>query len=223
MVVLGNSWDKLLAEEFTKEYYLELRKKLVQEYRTRTIYPAMENIFNALKFTAYEDVKVLILGQDPYHGPNQAHGLCFSVQKGIDKPPSLKNMFKELESDLGIKAPSHGCLTDWTKQGILLLNTVLTVRESEPNSHKNLGWTIFTDRIIELLNDREEPVIFVLWGRNAMDKLPLITNSRHFVLTAAHPSPLSASRGFLGCKHYSKINEILRSMGKSPVDWQISE
>ena len=223
MVNLGNSWDKLLAEEFTKEYYLDLRKKLAQEYKTRTIYPAMENIFNALKYTAYEDVKVLILGQDPYHGPNQAHGLCFSVQKGIDKPPSLKNMFKELESDLGIKAPSHGCLTDWTKQGILLLNTVLTVREGEPNSHKNFGWTIFTDRVIELLNDREEPVIFVLWGRNAMDKLPLITNSRHFVLTAAHPSPLSASRGFLGCRHYSKINEILRSMGKAPIDWQISE
>lgn len=223
MVNLGNSWDKLLAEEFTKEYYLDLRKKLAQEYKTRTIYPTMENIFNALKYTAYEDVKVLILGQDPYHGPNQAHGLCFSVQKGIDKPPSLKNMFKELESDLGIKAPSHGCLTDWTKQGILLLNTVLTVREGEPNSHKNFGWTIFTDRVIELLNDREEPVIFVLWGRNAMDKLPLITNSRHFVLTAAHPSPLSASRGFLGCRHYSKINEILRSMGKAPIDWQISE
>ena len=223
MVNIGNSWDKLLAEEFSKEYYQELRKKLAHEYRTRTIYPAMENIFNALKYTAYEDVKVLLLGQDPYHSPNKAHGLCFSVQKGIDKPPSLKNMFKELESDLGIKAPSHGCLTDWTKQGVLLLNTVLTVREAEPNSHKNLGWTIFTDRVIELLNQREDPVVFVLWGRNAIDKLPLITNSRHFVLIAAHPSPLSASRGFLGCRHYSKINEILQSMGKSPIDWQISE
>ena len=223
MVVLGNSWDKLLADEFGKDYYQNLRKKLAEEYRTRTVYPAMENIFNALKYTSYEDVKVLILGQDPYHGPGQAHGLCFSVQKGVQKPPSLKNMFKELESDLGIVAPSHGCLTDWAKQGILLLNTVLTVREGEPNSHKGLGWTIFTDRIIELLNDREEPVIFVLWGRNAIDKLPLITNSRHYVLTAAHPSPLSASRGFLGCKHYSKINEILCSMGKRPIDWKISE
>lgn len=223
MVVLGNSWDKLLADEFSKDYYHNLRKKLAEEYRTRTVYPAMENIFNALKYTSYEDVKVLILGQDPYHGPGQAHGLCFSVQKGVQKPPSLKNMFKEFESDLGIVAPSHGCLTDWAKQGILLLNTVLTVREGEPNSHKNLGWTIFTDRIIELLNDREEPVIFVLWGRNAIDKLPLITNSRHYVLTAAHPSPLSASRGFLGCKHYSKINEILCSMGKKPIDWKISE
>lgn len=223
MVSLGNSWDKLLAEEFNKEYYLNLRKTLAEEYKTRTIYPKMDDIFNALKFTAYEDVKVVILGQDPYHGKGQAHGLCFSVQKGIQKPPSLKNMFKELESDLNIKAPSHGCLTEWAKQGILLLNAVLTVREGEPNSHKKLGWTIFTDKIIEILNERQEPVIFVLWGKNAIDKLPLITNTRHYVLTAAHPSPLSASRGFLGCKHYSKINEILKSMGKTPIDWQISE
>lgn len=223
MVKLGNSWDMLLADEFSKDYYQELRKKLAQEYRTHTIYPAMENIFNALKYTSYEDVKVLMLGQDPYHGPNQAHGLCFSVQKGVDKPPSLKNMFKELESDLGITPPTHGCLTDWAKQGILLLNTVLTVREGEPNSHKKLGWTIFTDRIIQLLNERPDPVIFVLWGRNALEKLPLITNNHHYVLSAAHPSPLSASRGFFGCKHYSKINEILVSMGKSPIDWRISE
>lgn len=223
MVNIGNSWDNLLKEEFQKEYYQVLRKNLAQEYKTRTIYPAMENIFNALKYTSFEDVKILLLGQDPYHGPNQAHGLCFSVQKGVDKPPSLKNMFKELESDLGIKAPSHGCLTDWAKQGVLLLNTVLTVREGEPNSHKKLGWTIFTDKIIELLNEREDPVIFVLWGRNAIDKLPLITNTNHYVLTAAHPSPLSASRGFLGCKHYSKINNILASIGKEPIDWKISD
>ncbi len=223
MVNLGNSWDKLLAEEFSKDYYQELRKKLAAEYKTRTIYPAMDNIFNALKYTSYEDVKVLMLGQDPYHGPGQAHGLCFSVQKGVDKPPSLKNMFKELESDLGVTPPPHGCLTDWAKQGILLLNTVLTVREGEPNSHKKLGWTIFTDRIIELLNERTDPVIFVLWGRNALEKLPLITNTHHYVLSAAHPSPLSASRGFFGCKHYSKINEILTSMGKTPIDWKISE
>ena len=223
MVNIGNSWDNLLKEEFQKEYYQVLRKNLAQEYKTQTIYPAMENIFNALKYTSFEDVKVLLLGQDPYHGPNQAHGLCFSVQKGVDKPPSLKNMFKELESDLGIKVPSHGCLTDWAKQGVLLLNTVLTVREGEPNSHKKLGWTIFTDKIIELLNEREDPVIFVLWGRNAIDKLPLITNTNHYVLTAAHPSPLSASRGFLGCKHYSKINNILASIGKEPIDWKISD
>ncbi len=223
MVNLGNSWDELLKDEFAKDYYQNLRKVLANEYRTRTIYPAMENIFNALKYTAYEDVKVLILGQDPYHGPGQAHGLCFSVQKGVMLPPSLKNMFKELESDTGIKPPSHGCLTDWAKQGVLLLNTVLTVREGEPNSHKKLGWTIFTDRIIEILNERRNPVIFVLWGRNALEKLPLITNNHHFVLSAAHPSPLSASRGFFGCKHYSKINEILKSMGKAPIEWKISE
>ena len=223
MVSFNNSWDNLLSEEFSKDYYLELRRKLTAEYKTRTVYPAMENIFNALKYTSYEDVKVLLLGQDPYHGHGQAHGLCFSVQKGIDKPPSLKNMFKELKNDLDIDAPSHGCLTDWAKQGVLLLNTVLTVRDSEPNSHKNLGWITFTDRVIELLNEREDPVIFVLWGKNAQDKLPLITNSQHYVLTAAHPSPLSASRGFLGCKHYSKINEILKSTGKEPIDWRISE
>ena len=223
MVSFNNSWDDILKNEFSKEYYLELRKKLAAEYKTRTVYPAMENIFNALKYTSYEDVKVLLLGQDPYHGPGQAHGLCFSVQKGVDKPPSLKNMFKELKSDLGIDAPSHGCLADWAKQGVLLLNTVLTVREREPNSHKNLGWITFTNKVIEILNEREEPIIFVLWGKNAQDKLPLITNSRHYVLMAAHPSPLSASRGFLGCKHYSKINEILKSMGKSPIDWHISE
>lgn len=223
MVNIGNSWDELLKDEFLKDYYKTLRKNLVQEYKTHTIYPAMENIFNALKYTSYEDVKVVILGQDPYHGPNQAHGLCFSVQKGVQQPPSLKNMFKELESDLGIKPPSHGCLTEWAKQGVLLLNTVLTVRESEPNSHKKLGWTIFTDKIIELLNERDDPVIFVLWGKNAIDKLPLITNTNHYVLTAVHPSPLSASRGFFGCKHYSKINNILLSMGKQPIDWKIPE
>jgi len=223
MVKLGNSWDHYIGEEFDKDYYHELRQKLVYEYKNYTIYPAMDNIFNALKYTPFEDVKVLILGQDPYHGPNQAHGLCFSVQKGVDKPPSLKNMFKELESDLGIIPPSHGCLTDWARQGVLLLNTVLTVREGEPNSHKKLGWTIFTDKIIEVLNNREDPVIFVLWGKNAMEKIPFITNSHHYVLSAAHPSPLSASRGFFGCKHYSKINEILISMGKTPIDWKISE
>lgn len=223
MVNIGNSWDELLKEEFSKEYYVNLRKTLAAEYKTKTIYPAMENIFNALKYTSFEDVKVLLLGQDPYHGEGQAHGLCFSVQKGVVKPPSLKNMFKELQTDLGISSPSHGCLTSWAKQGVLLLNTVLTVREGEPNSHKEIGWTIFTDRIIELLNEREDPVIFVLWGKNAIDKLPLITNSNHYVLTAAHPSPLSASRGFFGCKHYSKINNILSSIGKEPIDWKIPE
>ncbi len=222
-MLIGNDWDALLKEEFEKEYYKKLRANLAEEYRTKTVYPQMENIFNALKYTAYSDVKVLLLGQDPYHGEGQAHGLAFSVQKGVQKPPSLKNMFKELESDLGIKAPSHGCLTDWTKQGVMLLNTVLTVREGEPNSHKSLGWTTFTDKVISLLNQREDPVIFLLWGRNAAEKLPLITENRHYVLSCAHPSPLSASRGFLGCKHYSKVNEILKRMEKPPIHWEISE
>ena len=222
-MLIGNDWDALLKEEFEKEYYKKLRANLAEEYRTKTVYPQMENIFNALKYTAYRDVKVLLLGQDPYHGEGQAHGLAFSVQKGVQKPPSLKNMFKELESDLGIKAPSHGCLTDWTKQGVMLLNTVLTVREGEPNSHKSLGWTTFTDKVISLLNQREDPVIFLLWGRNAAEKLPLITKNRHYVLSCAHPSPLSASHGFLGCKHYSKVNEILKRMEKPPIHWEISE
>ena len=203
---IGNDWDNFIGEEFEKDYYRTLREKLAEEYRTHTVFPAKENIFNALKFTPYSKVKVLLLGQDPYHGEGQAHGLAFSVQKGVQKPPSLMNIFKELNADLGILPPSHGCLTDWTKQGVMLLNTVLTVREGEANSHKNLGWTVFTDKIIETLNNREDPVIFLLWGRNAAEKLPLIKGNQHFVLSAAHPSPLSASRGFFGCRHFSKVN-----------------
>ena len=223
MITIGNEWDDYISGEFEKEYYITLREKLSEEYRTRTVYPAKENIFNALKFTPYSKVKVLLLGQDPYHGVGQAHGLAFSVQKGVAKPPSLLNIFQELSTDLGVVPPSHGCLTDWTTQGVMLLNTVLTVREGEANSHKNLGWTTFTDKIIGTLNAREDPVIFLLWGRNAADKLPLITGSQHFVLSAAHPSPLSASRGFFGCRHFSKVNEILTRLGKEPVNWQIAE
>ena len=223
MITIGNEWDDYIGGEFEKESYITLREKLSEEYRTRTVYPAKENIFNALKFTPYSKVKVLLLGQDPYHGAGQAHGLAFSVQKGVAKPPSLLNIFQELSTDLGVVPPSHGCLTDWTTQGVMLLNTVLTVREGEANSHKNLGWTTFTDKIIEILNAREDPVIFLLWGRNAADKLPLITGSQHFVLSAAHPSPLSASRGFFGCRHFSKVNEILTRLGKEPINWQIAE
>ena len=223
MITIGNEWDDYIGGEFEKEYYITLREKLSEEYRTHTVYPAKENIFNALKFTPYSKVKVLLLGQDPYHGAGQAHGLAFSVQKGVAKPPSLLNIFQELSTDLGVMPPSHGCLTDWTTQGVMLLNTVLTVREGEANSHKNLGWTTFTDKIIEILNAREDPVIFLLWGRNAADKLPLITGSQHFVLSAAHPSPLSASRGFFGCRHFSKVNEILTRLGKEPINWQIAE
>lgn len=221
MVNIGNEWDGLLRGEFEKEYYLKLRAFLAKEYKTRRIFPDMYDIFNALKYTSYSDVKAVILGQDPYHGEGQAHGLCFSVKKGVEPPPSLKNMFRELGDDIGMKAPSHGELTKWAKQGVLLLNTVLTVRQGEANSHKGMGWEIFTDRIIELLNEREKPVVFILWGANARCKKTLITNPVHRILEAAHPSPLSAYNGFFGCRHFSKTNEILNAMGEEPIDWVI--
>jgi uracil-DNA glycosylase len=221
MVSLNNDWDGLLKDEFKKDYYLELREFLKKEYRTQTIYPDMYKIFSALKHTACADVKVVILGQDPYHGPNQAHGMCFSVQPGIALPPSLVNIFKELESDLGCKIPNNGYLVPWADQGVLLLNTVLTVRAGQANSHKNMGWEIFTDRIIEIISAREKPLVFLLWGAPAKQKLEKIDVSRHIVFSAPHPSPLSASRGFFGCRHFSKANETLKSMGETPLDWQI--
>ena len=203
MVYLGNDWDSILADEWQKPYYLELRKFLKQEYSTQTVYPNMEDIFNALKLTSFEDTKVVIIGQDPYHGFGQAHGLCFSVKKGVVPPPSLKNIYKELHSDIGFQIPNHGELTSWAKQGVLLLNNVLTVREGSPNSHKGKGWEIFTDRVIGELNKKETPVVFLLWGANAQKKAEIITNPKHFKLLSVHPSPLSASRGFFGCKHFS--------------------
>lgn len=221
MVNLGNDWDEILKGEFDKEYYQQLRKFLISEYRTKTIYPKMENIFSALKLTSYEDTKVLILGQDPYHGPNQAHGLAFSVNPGVKIPPSLLNMYKELKDELGTYIPNNGYLIPWAKQGILLLNTALTVRAGEANSHANIGWEIFTDNIIRHLNEREESIIFVLWGNNARKKKNLITNKRHFILEGPHPSPLSASRGFFGCGHFKKINDILKNLGKEEINWQI--
>ncbi len=221
MVCLGNDWDELLKGEFEKEYYLKLRQFLKNEYSTRRIYPDMYNIFNALKSTAYADVKAVILGQDPYHGAGQAHGLCFSVQKGVAVPPSLVNIYKELHDDVGFVIPNHGNLTDWTKQGVLLLNTVLTVREGQANSHRGMGWEIFTDRVISLLNQRSKPIVFLLWGGNAKAKRELITNPAHLVLTAAHPSPLSAYNGFFGCRHFSRTNQFLVSTGQEPIDWQI--
>lgn len=221
MVNIGNSWDQLLMDEFKKDYYLKLRQFLKQEYSTQTVFPHMNNIFNALKYTAYEDVKAVILGQDPYHGEGQAHGLCFSVQRGIEPPPSLKNIFKELNSDLGIPEPNHGELTAWAKQGVLLLNTVLTVRKGQANSHRGMGWEIFTDKIIELLNVREKSIVFLLWGSPAKAKAKLITNPKHYILSAVHPSPLSAYNGFFGCKHFSKTNEILQSIGSSPINWNL--
>lgn len=221
MVKLNNDWDELLKDEFKKEYYLNLREFLKKEYSTRIIYPNMYNIFEALKHTSFKDTKVLILGQDPYHGENQAHGLAFSVQKGVKTPPSLLNIYKELNNDLGCYIPNNGYLIPWADQGVLLLNTALTVRAHEANSHKNIGWEIFTDDIIKLLNIREDPVIFVLWGANARRKKEFIDVSKHYVLEAPHPSPLSASRGFFGCKHFSKINKILNDLGKESIDWQI--
>lgn len=220
MVNLGNDWDKILDGEFEKEYYRDLREFLIHEYKTQMIFPSMYDIFNALKYTAYQDVKTVILGQDPYHEPNQAHGLCFSVNRGVKKPPSLVNIFKELQSDLGIHAPDHGCLEDWAKQGVLLLNAVLTVRAGQANSHKGKGWEIFTDRVIELLNQREKPMVFLLWGANAKAKSNLITNKKHLVLTAAHPSPLSAYNGFWGCRHFSKTNDFLSQYGEI-INWEI--
>ncbi|WFB45077.1 uracil-DNA glycosylase [Clostridium perfringens] len=217
----NNDWDDLLKDEFEKEYYLNLRKFLIDEYKTQKIHPSMYDIFNALKFTPYKDVKVVILGQDPYHGPNQAHGFSFSVKPGVQTPPSLRNMFKELNSDLGCYIPNNGFLESWAKQGILLLNTVLTVREGQANSHKGKGWEIFTDRVIELLNKREEPIVFILWGRNAISKETLITNPIHKIIKSVHPSPLSATRGFFGSKPFSKTNNFLVSINKEPIDWQI--
>ena len=221
MVQFNNSWDILLKDEFQKPYYLNLRKFLVQEYKTQTIYPNMNNIFNALKYTDYRDVKVVILGQDPYHQPNQAHGLCFSVLKGVKPPPSLQNMYKEIHAEYGYPIPDHGELTYWAEQGVLMMNTVLTVRESQPNSHKGMGWEIFTDNVISLLNARPEPMVFLLWGANARAKKKIITNPNHLVLESAHPSPLSAYNGFFGNGHFKKANEFLKSKGLTEIDWQI--
>lgn len=221
MVNLGNDWDEILKDEFQKDYYKQLRDFLKSEYSHYTIHPDMYDIFNALKYTSFKDTKVVILGQDPYHGAGQAHGLCFSVKKGIEPPPSLKNIYKELISDAGITMPTHGELTKWAKQGVLMLNTVLTVRDGAANSHKGMGWEIFTDRVISELNKKETPVVFLLWGRNAREKAKIINNPLHVKLETAHPSPLSAYGGFFGCRHFSKTNRILLSSGQKIIDWQI--
>ncbi|MBR4973916.1 MAG: uracil-DNA glycosylase [Clostridia bacterium] len=219
MVNLGNDWDIILKDEWEKPYYKALRSFLKQEYATKTVYPDMNDIFNALKLCSFEDTKVVIIGQDPYHGVGQAHGLCFSVKEGVTPPPSLKNIFKELNADIGRPIDNNGCLEKWAKQGVLLLNAVLTVRESEPTSHKGMGWETFTDRVIEELNKKETPVVFLLWGAYAQKKGELITNPLHQKLLSVHPSPLSASRGFLGCKHFSKTNKILKTSGLDGIIW----
>lgn len=221
MLKIGNNWDELLKDEFRQEYYLRLREFLKHEYTSGTVYPNMYNIFNALKITDYDAVKAVILGQDPYHGEGQAHGLSFSVQNGVALPPSLQNIYKELQTDLGIPPAKTGDLTPWAKQGVLLLNTVLTVRGGIANSHKGKGWEEFTDRIITLLNEREKPMVFLLWGANARAKKALISNPSHLVLEAAHPSPLSAYNGFFGCRHFSKTNDFLVRTGQDPINWRL--
>ena len=220
MVNIGNDWDELLKEEFEKDYYLNLRAFLKREYFSeKRIYPPMNDIFNALKYTSHSGTRVVILGQDPYHGPSQAHGLCFSVKRGVIPPPSLKNIFKELYSELGISEPECGELVGWAKQGVLLLNTTLTVREGAPQSHKGQGWEILTDKIITLVNEKSTPTVFMLWGGNARAKKSLINNKNHLILECAHPSPLSAYNGFFGCGHFVKTNEYLIANGKTPIEW----
>lgn len=219
--ILKNDWKIYLESEFQKDYYIKLKKFLVDEYNSKVIYPNMYDLFNALHFTPYSKVKVVILGQDPYHGPNQAHGLSFSVNPGVKAPPSLLNMYKELKSDLDCYIPNNGYLKKWADQGVLLLNTVLTVRAAEANSHKNKGWEEFTTKIIQLLNEKETPIVFILWGNNAISKSSLITNSKHLIIQSVHPSPLSASRGFFGSKPFSKANNFLVSTNQTPIDWQI--
>ena len=217
------SWQRLLADEFEKEYFQDLFKFIDQEYEAGNVFPPKELIFSAFEHTPYEQVKVVILGQDPYHGAGQSHGLAFSVQIGVKIPPSLRNMYKELANDLAIESASHGNLTSWADQGVLLLNTVLTVREGEANSHQKKGWERFTDRVIEVLNEREDPIVFVLWGKPAQQKATMIDTTKHIIIQSFHPSPLSASRGFFGSKPFSKVNEALISLGKQPIDWQIPE
>ncbi|NBJ16449.1 MAG: uracil-DNA glycosylase [Dehalobacter sp. 4CP] len=221
MQILKNDWHDLLHAEFDKEYYQKLRKFLIDEYRSRIVFPDKFDIYNALHYTAYRDVKVVILGQDPYHGPQQAHGLSFSVQPGVQAPPSLMNIFKELHDDLGCYVPNNGYLKKWADQGVLLLNASLTVRSGQANSHSSIGWARFTDKIIELLNEREDPVVFILWGKNAQSKLSILNPSRHCIIKSVHPSPLSAHAGFFGSRPFSSANQFLVSIGKKPIDWQI--
>ncbi len=219
--MFGNDWDGLLEAEFGKPYYKELENFLAQEYAEHIVYPERDDIFAALRLTPYDKVKVVIFGQDPYHGEGQAHGLAFSVKPQVDIPPSLLNMYKELQAELGCYIPNNGCLTKWAEQGVLLLNNALTVRKDTPNSHQGKGWEQFTDRIASLLNERKQPVIFLLWGANARKKTEIINAPQHFVLEAPHPSPLSASRGFFGCGHFKEVNSILKATNREEIDWQI--
>ena len=219
--MIGNKWDDLLKEEFKKDYFTNLIDFIKKEYKTKTIYPKQNEVFNAFRYTDYDDVKVVIIGQDPYHGPNQAEGLSFSVSNEVLKPPSLKNIFKELESDLGIQFPKHNSLKPWAKEGVLLLNAVLTVEEHKPTSHKDKGWETFTDNVIRIINNKEQPVVFILWGQYAKNKKALITNKKHLIIESAHPSPFSAYNGFFGSKPFSKTNEFLKKNNIKEIDWKI--
>ena len=219
--MIGNTWDNLLREEVNKEYFKELINYINKEYKEKTIYPHKTEVFNAFKYTDYKNVKVVILGQDPYHGPNQAEGLSFSVSNEVIKPPSLKNIFKELESDLKIPFPEHNSLKPWAKEGVLLLNAVLTVEEHKPASHANKGWETFTDEIIKILNNKEEPVVFILWGNYAREKKKYITNKIHYIIESPHPSPFSARNGFFGSKPFSKTNEFLKKNNLKEINWNV--
>lgn len=223
MVNIGNDWDEVLSDLFQSENYKKIREFLKAEYSTHTIYPSMYDIFNAFKMTPYKSIKAVILGQDPYHEPNQAHGLCFSVKDGCVPPPSLINIFKEMKSDLGLEPPKNGDLTKWAERGVLLLNTTLTVRRGAANSHSRCGWTAFTDEVIKKISAREKPVVFILWGGNARAKKPLIDTERHFIVESAHPSPLSCYNGFFGSKPFSKTNEFLERVGEEPIDWNLND
>lgn len=221
MMTFKNDWQEQLQEEFEKPYFLQLREFLKKEYAEQKIYPAMENIFNALHRTNYQNTKVVIIGQDPYHGAGQAHGLSFSVQPDVKVPPSLKNIYKELHADLGCTIPEHGFLQKWAEEGVLLLNNVLTVREKTPQSHQGQGWEILTDQVIQRLNEREKPIVFMLWGKHAQEKGKLVTNNHHYIIQSPHPSPFSAHRGFFGSRPFSEANRFLKSIGEEEVDWQL--
>lgn len=222
MIKLGGGWDELLGGLFSDERYLKIREFLKYEYNNYIVYPDMYDLFNCFRYTPLNELKAVILGQDPYHEPNQAHGLCFSVKKGVALPPSLLNIYKEIQSDLGIREPLCGDLTKWAKEGVLLLNTTLTVREHRANSHSKCGWAWFTDSVIKLISENTQNTVFILWGGNARSKAPLIDGSKHLILQCAHPSPLSAFNGFFGCRHFSKTNEYLSAHGKKPVDWNLN-
>lgn len=219
--MIGNKWDEILKDEFEKPYFKELMDFVQNEYKTKTIYPYFPNVFNALKYTDYDAIKVVIIGQDPYHGTGEAHGLSFSVLEGVTKPPSLRNIFKELKDDLNIDEPEHGNLEAWTREGVMLLNSVLTVEKDKPASHQNRGWETFTDEVIRKINEREKSVVFLLWGSFAKSKKELITNKNHYIIESAHPSPFSANKGFFGTKPFSKANEFLRQNGQNEINWKI--